>query len=198
MKLDEPLRQLVAGLLASAAFLFFYFPLALVLWAAAALALLVYGGALIAIGRRPPPARRWLADGVSEADLNAALMALREAARRLERADAAAPAPQRGDYAALARLVERIAGHHRRDPTDLKHTRRFVRHDLPRMVETVEGYVDLSRRAAGVEPERLAELGRMIAVYRPALEKIDRACLENDFAALEIETEVLSEQLVRR
>jgi hypothetical protein len=70
------------------------------------------------------------------------------------------------------------------------------------MVAAVAGYVDLARRArpaAGdpAQEERLAGISRRLAGFLPALERIDRACLEDDLMALEISVEVLDEQLGR-
>jgi hypothetical protein len=72
------------------------------------------------------------------------------------------------------------------------------------MVAAVAGYVDLARRAGpGRDPDarrpdsedRLAEVSRRLRGFVPALEKIDRACVEDDLLALEISVEVLDEQL---
>lgn len=198
LELAETTRQLAAGVIASAFFLLGYFGMTLALWAAAILALISYAAVLLVISRRPPPARRMVADGVSEADLTAALEALSASARRLGAAAQRAPARERAVFERMADLVARIRAHHAEDPSDLRHTRTFLRHDLPRLVETAESYVALAARADGAEAGRIGELFGRISTMTAALERIEAACLENDFTRLEIEAEVLAGQLGRR
>ena len=197
--LPDPLRHLAAGLAAAAAYLILFFSLSLVLWAAIAGALTVYAATLLLVRRRPPPAERMLAEDVSEADLNIAVAALIKASDAIEALeDRDPPARDRGIFRRMAAALRRIARHHQQDPRDLRHTRRFLRHDLPRMVETAEAYVDLAGRAGGAEAARLSDLSKRIHGFAPVLDRIERACLENDFMRLEVEAEVLSEQLARR
>lgn len=196
--LPETLRQLFAGLAAAGAFLALFFGMGLVAWAAGIGALLVFVAALLIIERRKPAAERMLVDGVSEADLAAALQAFQASADRLRVLEAAAPSAERGVFESMATVLERIRAHHQQDPRDLKHTRRFLRHDLPRLVESAEGYVELAGRSGPGEAARLQTLGERIRGYGPALEKIERACLDNDFMRLDVETDVLSGQLAQR
>lgn len=98
----------------------------------------------------------------------------------------------------MAGLFEAIRGHHTRDPRDYRHTRRFIRHEMPRIVDTAEAYLDLDGKASGRNRDRVEALGARIRGFTPVLEKIDQACLENDFLALEVQVDVLGEQLERR
>lgn len=198
IKLDETYRQLLAGSAAAGMFVTAYFAQQFNLWVALGAAIGVFVAILLVIERRPPATERQLADGVSEAELSAALTAITEAVRRLRLLEDRAAPSDLGIFAQMADVLERIGAHHREDPRDLRHTRRFLRHDLPRMVETSEAYVELATRAGPGSEERLQRLGARLRSFTPALEKIDRACLENDFMALEVETEVLSEQLEQR
>lgn len=198
MELREEHRQIVAGLGSALAFLLVFFGLNLVVWFALGAALVVYVAILLLIRRAPPPSERYLAEGVTEADLDTALAALGEAAGRLARLEGRQPPPDIGLFAKMAETIERIRSHHERDAQDLRHTRRFLRHDLPRLVETSESYVDLSERAVATNGRRLGDLAARIRSYAPALERIEQACLENDFHKLDVETEVLSEQLAHR
>jgi hypothetical protein len=97
----------------------------------------------------------------------------------------------------MADLLGRIRDHHASDPNDLRLTRRFLRAYLPRMLDSAEAYVDLAARAdAGAG--RLAAVGGRVRGFVPALERIERACVENDMTALEVEVEVLGEQIDAR
>ena len=104
----------------------------------------------------------------------------------------------------MAELVAAIRRHHVANPGHVPRTRAFVRHTLPRMVAAVAGYVDLARRTdpgttqGDPAARRLAEVARKLAGFVPVLENIDRACVEDDLMALEINVEVLDEQLGRR
>lgn len=198
LELEETLRQIVAGLVGSAVFLLAFFQLELALWAAAALALLGYLAFLVAVARRAAPEARMAAPDVSEQELRQARALLADSAERLRRVGLGASRVDGATFAKMAEILDRIEAHHAADPGDVRHTRRFLRHDLPRLVDTVETYAALSARADAGSADRIAELSRRIAAMTPALERIDQACLENDFLRLEVETEVLSDQLGRR
>lgn len=198
MHLPETARQILAGLAAAVGFVGVFFGLGLIAPVGLGVGLLIYLAALLIIRRTPPPETVMLSDGVSAADLAAALAAVDAAARRLAAADDRAPAADRGLFEQMAAILARIREHHARDPRDLRHTRRFLRHELPRMVETAEAYVDLAARASPADADRVAQLGRRIRGFVPALERIDQACLENDFHQLEVEVDVLGGQLERR
>jgi hypothetical protein len=138
-------------------------------------------------------------DGISRDDYRAALDGLDEALRALRELAVGAPAADRPLVERMAALVEAIRRHHAANPAHVPRTRAFLRHALPRMVEAVAGYLDLARRAGPAgDDDRLAQVRRRLEGFAPALERIDRACLENDLMALEIEVEVLDEQLGRR
>jgi hypothetical protein len=62
----------------------------------------------------------------------------------------------------------------------------------------VAGYVRLAAQAGPDQKDRLAAISTQLEEFVPVLEKIDRACLDNDITALEINVEVLNEQLDRR
>ena len=198
MRVPDGARQIVAGLGASAAFLGAFFGLSLVWWLALLLAVPVYGALLLIVERKPPPEEIRVADGVSEADLTAAIDALTAASSRMRRLAMGATGPDKAQFSRMAELFEAIRGHHTKDPTDFRHTRRFIRHDLPRIVQTSEQYVELGKKASGTNRERLELLGERIRSFTPVLEKIDQACLENDFLALEVQVEVLGDQLETR
>jgi 5-bromo-4-chloroindolyl phosphate hydrolysis protein len=198
MTLPEGMRQVVAGLGASAAFLGAFFGLNLVWWMGLVLAAPVYLAILLLIGRRPEAREVYVADGVTKAELDEALNALTSAAGKMRELALAARGPDKIEFQRMAELFEAIRGHHSADPRDFRHTRRFIRHDLPRLVDTARNYVDLSRKATGANRDRLAALGHRIRGFTPILEKIDQACLENDFMALEVQVDVLGGQLESR
>lgn len=138
-----------------------------------------------------------LPPGVGRDDYAAATEGLAAAARDLDRLARAAPAADAPMIRRMARLVEAIRRHHEANPAHVPRTRVFVRHTLPRMVAAVAGYVDLADRAGTGRDERLAGVARQLSGFLPVLENIDRACIENDLMALEINVEVLNEQLGR-
>lgn len=93
----------------------------------------------------------------------------------------------------VAELVERIRKHLHGNPAHLPVIRRFARHGLAWMIQMVTDYADLKQRAL---PEHRPRLDAVLANMEnliPSLQKIDRACLENDLDALEISVEVLTE-----
>ena len=142
-----------------------------------------------------------LPDGVARDDWQVALDALAGARRELAALAAEAPVAERPMIERMADLVGAIRLHHEANPGHVSRTRSFVRHTLPRMVAAVAGYVDLARRAdTRHEPghdARLAAVSRQLRGFVPVLEKIDRACVEDDLMALEVNVEVLNEQLGR-
>lgn len=161
-------------------------------------AALTYLALLWALRPRPQPTRPVaLPDGISRADHDAAIETLAKAARELRGLAADAPAGDMAMIRRMADLVEAIRAHHEANPAHLPRTRIFVRHTLGRMVAAVAGYVDLARRAGPGGDERLAEVSRRLYGFLPVLERIDRACIENDLMELEISVEVLDEQLGR-
>lgn len=120
------------------------------------------------------------------------------AAGKLEDMARQAPAPDRPLFLRLAELMTQIRDSHRLNPGHAGLTRKFRRHVVGRMVGSVASYVDLARRTGQDQKDRLAAISSQLEEFVPVLEKIDRACLDNDLMALEINVEVLNEQLNRR
>lgn len=199
MRLPDGARQLVAAALASAAFLALFFGAGLVWWLALALGAAVYGAALLLIRRRQGLDEITLsARGVTAADIQVAGEALEDAARRLARAAESAPRQDRAAIAEMGETVALIRQSILEDPEDYRAARRFVLVHLPTIVRTVESYVKLSAEARGDVVQRLADLSDRIRGFGPVVERIHRACVENNLRALEIEVAVLSDQLERR
>src|SRR5690606_29741908 len=119
------------------------------------------------------------------------------AGRELRALTVDAPASDIGLIRRMADQVEAIRTHHEANPAHVPRTRIFVRHTLGRMVAAVAGYVDLAGRVRPEGDGRLAEIRRRLEGFVPVLERIDRACVENDLMELEISVEVLDEQLGR-
>lgn len=190
----------MAGALAVVLFVVLYFGFSAHPALAGASGVAAYGGALYLTRRRrpaPPPPERMLTPDVSEGDLQAAVAALRGASARLRAIEARAPVEVGDAIEEMAARLGRIAELHERDPRDLKHTRNFVRHDLERMVETCERFVDLAGRSDPTDGRRLSPIAERVRGFAPALAKIEEACLENDFMRLEVEAEILSGQIGR-
>ena len=153
---------------------------------------------LLIVERKTPETEEMVADGISRAELTGAINAITAASSKMRQLATAARGDDRGEFQKMAKLFEAIRAHHIKDPRDYHHTRTFIRHDLPRIVDTAERYVDLDKRASGENRDRVDALGEQIRSFTPVLEKIDQACLENDFMALEVQVEVLGEQLGKR
>lgn len=197
MSIPDGPRQVLAALLASAAFLALFFPAGLVWWVALGLAAMVYAALLLIIPRRRPLTEVMVSDQVSAQDIAQATNALSAAITRLDAAAKAAPKGDVMDLADLSRHLSSIRELIRVDPKDYRQTRQFISYFLPMIVSTVEAYVGLAKLAQGENGVRLAELGGMIKGFVPVVQKIDQACIENDFVALEAQVSALQFQLKR-
>jgi ribosome-binding protein aMBF1 (putative translation factor) len=197
MQLPEGVRQIVAGVLASGVFLALFLGGALVWWVALGLGAVAYFAFLLIIRRRLPSSEVMLGDRVSKADLDAAAASLASAGARLRAASQAAPAADRDEMADMADHVLSIRELILADPNDYRLARPFITFYLPKIVEMVESYVALARQARGAQSARLADLGQRIRGFAPIVRKIEKACLDNDLAALEAEVEALGFQVKR-
>lgn len=198
MKVADGPRQIGASLASAGVFLGLFFGVDLVWWVALPLAAVAYGGLLLLVPRKPPETEIMLGDRVSAADLRIAARALEDSARRISEA---LPHTPRDDHQALADMSAHLLSIREQvlaDPRDYRSTRRFITSYLPNMVRSVEAYGDLNQRARGKQQERIKALGEQIHSFGPVVEQIDRACLENDFTALEAEVDALGTQLARR
>lgn len=144
------------------------------------------------------PDRPDLPEDVSRSDFDKAMRQFGNAAARLRELAARAPTPDIPLFERMADLLETIREHHRASPAHVTRTRRFLRHTLGRMLDAVSDYVDLANRSGPEQRERLSGISHQMEAFVSVLENIDRACLENDLTALEINVEVLNEQLDRK
>lgn len=138
-----------------------------------------------------------LPDGIARADFVEAIEIMTKAAGRLRDAARKGLSVDRPMFMHMADLVEAIRTHHEANPLHIQRTRTFVRNTLPRIVDIVANYLDLHQRAGSDHYGRLSDVSRQMQDFVPVLEKIDRACVENDVMALEINVEVLNDQLDR-
>lgn len=97
----------------------------------------------------------------------------------------------------IADLVERVREHLHGNPAHLGAIQRFTRHGLARLIQMVTDYADLKRRALPEHRPRLNEVLANMESFIPALQRIDRACVENDLNALEVSVEVMAEQVAK-
>lgn len=139
-----------------------------------------------------------LPDGIDGEEFKLAMERLSIGAKRLRREIADAPMGDRSLINDMADLIDRIRDHHEANPGHFALTRQFIRHALSRMIEAVIDYVALHRRAGPEQQPRMDEIAAELRDFVPALEKVDRACLENDLDALQISVEVLNDQLDRK
>ena len=147
--------------------------------------------------RRRKTQRAPLPDNVREEDYVLALQRLNGAANRLRAFTREAPATDEPLFLRLAELLDTIRAHHEANPAHVTLTRNFVRHTLGHMIGSISDYVELAERSGVEHRDRLAEISRGFEAYVPALERIDRACLDNDLTALEVSVEVLNTQIRR-
>jgi 5-bromo-4-chloroindolyl phosphate hydrolysis protein len=197
MQISDGPRQIIAALVASGVFLALFFPASLVWWAALGLSAVVYFALLLLIPRRPPLDEVMVSDQVSAEDIARASAALTAAITRLDAAAKAAPRDNALDLPDLSRHLASIRELIKADPRDYRQTRQFISYFLPMIVSTVESYISLAKLAQDDNSARLAELGSMIKGFVPVVQKIDQACIENDFAALEAQVSALQFQLKR-
>ena len=197
MRLPDGFRQVLAGLLAAAAFLGLYFGLTLVWWAALGLAVAVYFALLLVIGRRTPLDEIMLTGRVSAADVKEAGRLLFDAAHRLDAVSGHVPEADRTPVVSMATHLRSLRQNVLSDPEDYRSTRRFVLNFVPIIVETVESYAELARRSGPEHSGRLEEMGRNIRGLEPVVRQIDQATLDNDFNALEVQLSALATQINR-
>ncbi|MBM7069726.1 5-bromo-4-chloroindolyl phosphate hydrolysis family protein [Actibacterium sp. 188UL27-1] len=197
MALTDPLRQILAGCASAVIFLTLYFGLTLVWWAAFGLALVSYLALLLLLPRKPLDDEIVLSGTTTQADLSEAARIMDNAAYRLLNAVLRIPEEERGTVEAIIDHVRSIRQQVSIDVEDYRRARRFITSYLGNMVDAVESYADLSEKSRGQHSERLAPLAERINSFVPALQKIDAACLENDFLALESQMEALDFQMKR-
>lgn len=197
MTLPDGPRQVLAAALASAAFLALFLSLGLVWWLALGLGTVTYAAFILLIPRRRPLNEVMLTDQVSAQDIQRATDALTNAAYRMNEAAKQAPPADRDGLADMSRHLSSILELIKADPRDYRQTRQFIAYFLPLIVTTVESYVGLAKLSQGENAARLAELGNLIKGFVPVVQKIDQACLENDFTELEAQVSALQFQLKR-
>lgn len=158
----------------------------------------VYAGVILGTWPILKRARRiTLPDSVAREDFELAIGAMTNGITRFRDAAREGLAVDRPMFKRMAKLVKSIRAHHEANPLHVQRTRTFVRNTLPRIVEAVGTYLELRQRAGTDHYGRLSDVSRQMQAFVPVLEKIDRACVENDVMALEINVEVLNEQLDR-
>ena len=126
-----------------------------------------------------------------------AIAQLRHAAKRLDNLARKAPAPDRPLFQRMADLMQTLCDHHIANPAHVTLTQKFRKHVAGRMITSVSDYIELTNRSGDAHKDRLADISRQLETFVPVLEKIDRACIDNDLTELEINVEVLNDQLDR-
>lgn len=196
LKLKELWRQIVAGMLAALGFTAIYLGFGLVWWAALLAGLAVYVASLLLIDRAPEDSEVYVYANLTQEDINAAARQCTLAAKELRAASKANRIDANTAVALerMAQLVEEIGRNYQQDARDLKHSRNFTYHYLPKILELVKDYVALSDRTiTDSARQRLQQVGSVIRGYLPNVQTIHDACLENDFEKLELETAVLGD-----
>lgn len=116
-------------------------------------------------------------------------------ADRLRRAAEETEPPYNDVFWGMAERLESIREQVMEDAHDLMLTRRFAQHHARKIVEMIEDFVKLQARVNASHQERLSELGSKLKSYAEVFDKIDTACVDNDFAQLENAVSALDAQL---
>lgn len=196
LKLKELWRQIVAGMLAALGFSVVYLGFSLVWWVALLAGMAVHVASLLLIERAPEDSEVYVYANLTQEDINAAVRQCTLAAKELRSASKANRIDANTAVALerMAQLVEEIGRNYQQDARDLKHSRNFTNHYLPKILELVKDYVALSdRTVTDSAQQRLQQVGSVIRGYLPNVQTIHDACLENDFEKLELETSVLGD-----
>ncbi|MEO1494857.1 MAG: 5-bromo-4-chloroindolyl phosphate hydrolysis family protein [Pseudomonadota bacterium] len=198
LKRGKDRAKIVAAIAAIAVFVLLVWALRMRNWMPFAIAGATYLGVLMGtwpIRRKARPVT--LPDEIAREDFELALGSMTNGIARFREAAREGLAVDRPMFRQMAKLVKSIRTHHEANPLHAQRTRTFVRNTLPRIVDAVGTYLELRKRAGTDHYRRLSDVSRQMQAFVPVLEKIDRACVENDVMALEINVEVLNEQLDR-
>lgn len=191
MRLRETTRQIVAGGASSVAFVTLFSASHFALWISGLLTAAVYGATILVIERKKESIEIEVDAGLSQADVDQAVTFCRESARTLHQLSGEVMRDQELSkiFLELARFTNLIADNYEKDPQDLRHSRGFVDHHLPKLVKASRTYVELSKVIGTAETrQRLSEIRPQFAEYVPRVEAIYNACLLNDFDGLALET----------
>ena len=158
-------------------------------------AAVIYLGTLALLWPKPFKPKLVLPKGVKKRTFQGAEKGLEDSVSLLRGHARLGTSREKALFNRLADGVERILAHLRANPSHLSVIHRFTRHGLARVIQMVTDYAELKQRALPEHRERLDQILAQMETFLPALERIDRACLENDLDALEISVEVMSEQI---
>lgn len=192
-------RKILAGVLAIGVFIALFGVLKMRNWMPFVVAGAVWGFVILATAK--PPIRKGpggAKDRAGRKEEDQAISLLDQAAKRLRRLARRAPDNDIALFRRMADLFQTLKDHHIANPAHVVLTRKFRKHVIGRMLATVEDYIAIAKRAGPDQQERLAQISEQMGEFIPILERIDKACLENDLTALEVNVEVLNEQLNRR
>lgn len=157
----------------------------------------VYLGTLALLWPKPRTTRVILPKGIRKRDFIGVEKALSEGADLLRQYARLGDVREARLFNRLADGTTRILDHLRANPSHLPVIHRFTRHGLARLIQMITDYAELKRRALPEHQDRLAQILKGLEAFLPALDRIDKACLENDLDALEISVEVMAEQIDR-
>lgn len=198
LKRQQRRAKIIAAVSAIAVFLVMILLFRMRNWMPFVAAAAVYAGVFLGTWPLHRKRRRIaMPEGVKREDFELALGSMTDAIGRFREAARDGLAVDRPMFKRMAKLVKSIRTHHEANPLHVQRTRTFVRNTLPRISDAIGTYLDLRTRAGTDHYGRLSDVSRQMQDFVPVLEKIDRACVENDVMALEINVEVLNEQLDR-
>ncbi|NSX55700.1 hypothetical protein [Parasulfitobacter algicola] len=97
----------------------------------------------------------------------------------------------------MAERLERVRTEVMEDKRDLAMTRRFIYHHARLIVDLVEKFVKLNDKVRPEQQDRLDAMGAQMQEYRELFGRVEKACIDNDFADMEATMAALDTQLAR-
>lgn len=97
----------------------------------------------------------------------------------------------------MAECLERIRSEILSDQRDLAMISRFINYHSRRIVDLVEKFVVLHAKSRPEQAERLAGLASQVHGYRDVFQRVEKACIDNDFNDMEATMAALDVQLER-
>ncbi|MGB0749152.1 MAG: 5-bromo-4-chloroindolyl phosphate hydrolysis family protein [Magnetospiraceae bacterium] len=196
--MGEGLRQLIAGVAASALFLGGFFGLSLVWWVPLLLAVGAYVGVLLVVPKAKAPHEIEVSDGITKAEVDRAVQHCERAAAELRDL---ATEPKISEKMAdtfehMAKIIHEIGENFQSDPRDMVHARSLTDHHLDAMLDVARTYVSLRKATLNETAQaRLDKVRDVILGYVEHFDAIYNACLANDFQRLEVATTALDQIL---
>lgn len=192
-------REIVAGLAASATFLWLVSGAGIVWWGGLLLAGGVYGGLRLLLPGRQGDPRDEVAPGITRAQLEQVTDQVAGIADRFVAAAAALPESETSHRIDnIGRISHDMVANFHNDPGDLHLAGDFLALHLPKALRIVERFTDLATQPHldQVAQDRLRDAEETIVMIEAAFARQYRLFLEQDFRDFQIDQRVFQELLV--